>query len=279
MYYKPFKNIAIVFSLIVAVVFDIKAIHAFTLALNNDRITLHADHAPLTKVLEGIAIQGVAIYIDPEINPKISASLENADIEKGLRSILKSVNHVLIWEPVKGSGETASSKRYKLAEIQIFRQGKKDLMIPFKMESLDSASFQEPGTDAYSNRETAITIKGNLIFVPVTLGYRDKEVETTMLLDTGSNSIVLHQNIADILEIGSYSNSKARGVGGIEIETRITKLDSVKVGPHQKANLTAHVIDYQDEKTEQFNGILGMNFLKNLGYSIDFEQKVIKWLP
>lgn len=279
MHNKPLKIIQFILFLVFAVVFHIKDINAFILAINNDKITLHANNVPLTKILKKIAIQGIAIYIDPELNPRVSASFENIDIEKGLKSILKSVNYILVWEPVKDPFETTSSKKFKLAEIQIFRQGKKDLMIPLKMEPAAIAPFQEPETEAYSKRETEITIRGNLIFVPVALGYQNREIETTLLLDTGSSSIVLHENIADILEIGSYSYSKARGVGGIEIETKMTKLDYVKVGPHNKTNLTAHIIDYEGPKIKQFNGILGMNFLKDLGYSIDFDRQVIKWQP
>ena len=279
MHNKPLKIIPFILILIFAVLFHIRDVNAFVLAINNDKITLQANNVPLNKILKEIAKQGIAIYIDPEINPGVSASFENIDIEKGLKSILKSVNHIIVWEPVEDHSEATSSKRFKLAEIQIFRQGKKDLMIPLRIEPHAVASFKKPEFKANSKRETQITIGGNLIFVPVTLGYQDREIETTLLLDTGSSSIVLHENIADILEIDSYSYSKARGVGGIEIETKMTKLDYVKVGPHNKTNLTAHVIDYEDPKVKQFNGILGMNFLKGLGYSIDFDRQVIKWQP
>ena len=277
--YKPLKTVQFILILVFAVFFHIKDVNAFILEINNDKITLHADNVPLNKVLKAIANQGIAIYIDPEINPDISASFENIEIEKGLKSILRSMNHILIWESVEDPFKTPSSKRFQLAEIQIFRQGKKELMIPLKVEPPAITALQEPETKANSNRETEITIRGNLIFVPVTLGYQDREIETTFLLDTGSSSIVLHDNITDILEINSYSDSKARGVGGIEIETKLTKLDYVKVGPHNKTNLTAHIVDYKGPKNKQFNGILGMDFLKGLGYSIDFDRQVIKWQP
>jgi predicted aspartyl protease len=262
-----------------AVLFCVEDIHAFNLDIKNDKITLHADNVPLNEILKKIADKGIAIYIDPEINPRVSASLENIDIEKGLKSILKSLNHIFVWESVADPLKNASSKRLKLAEIQIFRRGKKDLMIPLKIEQSAIGSFREPEPKAISKRETKITIRGNLIFVPVILGYQGREIETTLILDTGSNSIVLHENIANSLEIGTYSHSKAKGVGGIEIETKVTKLDYVKVGPHKKINLTAHIIEYEDPNIKQFNGLLGMNFLKNLKYSIDFDRQVLSWQP
>ena len=266
----------VLFSLF-TVLFHIGDIHAFNLDIKNDKITLHADNVPLNDILKEIAVKGIAVYVDPEINPRISASFENIDIEKGLKSILKSLNHILVWESVADPLMSASSKRLRLSQIQIFRQGKKDLMIPIEIEKSVIGSFQEPETEAFSKRETKITIRGNLIFVPVALGYQGREIETTLILDTGSSSIVLHGNIANSLAIDSYSQSKAKGVGGIELETKMVKLDYVRIGPHKKTNLIAHVIEYEDPNIKQFNGLLGMNFLKDLKYSIDFDRQVLIW--
>jgi predicted aspartyl protease len=273
----PFRIILCIFFSLFTFLLLIGDIHAFNLDIKNDKITLHADNVPLKEILRKIADNGIDVYIDPEINPIISASFENSDIEKGLKSILKSLNHIFVWESVSDPLKSASSKRLKLAEIQVFRQGKKDLMIPLKIEKPAIGSFRDQEAEAFSKRETKITIRGNLIFVPVTLGYQGREIETTLILDTGSSSIVLHENIANILEISAYSHSKAKGVGGIEIETRVTKLDYVRVGPHNKTNLIAHIIEYQGQKNKQFNGLLGMNFLKDLKYSIDFDRQVLSW--
>ncbi len=279
MNHKPLNIIQFIFFLVFAVLFLIGDIHAFNLDIKNDKITLHADIVPLNEILKKIADEGIAIYMDPEINHRVSASFENIDIEKGLKSILKSLNHIFVWESVADPLKNASPKKLKLAEIQIFRHGKKDLMVPLKIEQSATGSFREPETEAFSNKETKIAIRGNLIFVPVTLGYQGREIETTLILDTGSNSIVLHENIANSLEIGSYSHSKAKGIGGIEIETKMTKLDYVKVGPHNKTNIIAHIIESEDPNIKQFNGLLGMNFLKNLKYSIDFDRQVLSWQP
>ena len=49
--------------------------------------------------------------------------------------------------------------------------------------------------------ETAITIDGNRIFVPVTLGNNGIEVETLLLLDTGASHTVVHRDVAAQLNI------------------------------------------------------------------------------
>jgi predicted aspartyl protease len=103
-----------------------------------------------------------------------------------------------------------------------------------------------------------------------------------LVFDTGASGIVLHQNIAEQLGIEQTSPSKARGVGGIEIETRLTSLQYVVVGPHEKKNIEANIVVYQASPNDPeglYNGLLGMSFIKGLKYTIDFDKQAIQWHP
>ena len=94
--------------------------------IQGDRLTLHADRVPLQNLLQRLADLGVKIRIDPQINPKITASFEDRDIRQGLDSILKPFGHVLIWKSIQGPAGPIP----KLAEIQVFKPGKKERMKP-----------------------------------------------------------------------------------------------------------------------------------------------------
>ncbi len=126
--------------------------------------------------------------------------------------------------------------------------------------------------------ETSVKINMNSVIVPVTLGYGGKEIEAMLLLDTGASNIVLHRTLGEELHFQKKSSSKARIVGGKTIDTDLGTLDYVKVGPHEKINLSVGIIDLQGQSVP-YQGLLGMNFLKGLEYKIDFDNKIIHWTP
>ncbi len=98
--------------------------YAVEIQIKDDKISLYADQVPLQQILHRIAEMGIRVQIDPKINPEITASFKKRDIQAGVESILKSLNHVLIWESFK----LKDKRSFKLAEIQIFRHGQKGLM-------------------------------------------------------------------------------------------------------------------------------------------------------
>ncbi len=92
--------------------------------ISGDDLRLHAQAVPLQTILRGFAEKGIRVQIDPELNPLISVSFEKRDMQKGLRSLLQELDHVLIWESFPGTSEI------RLTGIQIFESGKKSRMRP-----------------------------------------------------------------------------------------------------------------------------------------------------
>ena len=244
---------------------------AFELLLAGNKLSVEADNVALQDLLRDLTYYDIAVRIDPKINPRITVAFHDRDLEEGLKSIIRPYDHVFIWKLAKGASPAGSGEQYRLQEIQIFEPGKKELMV-----TMEIPPSEPPNPSA---TESEVTIKGNKVFVPVILGYKDREIETTLLFDTGAGSMVLHQEIARRLNIDNYTESTGRGVGGVEINTRIAQLSYVSVGPHTKRALRADIVAYQGPPDELYNGLLGMNFLRGLKYSIDFEHQVIHWLP
>lgn len=126
--------------------------------------------------------------------------------------------------------------------------------------------------------QTKITVEGSRVLVPCTLGYEGNEIKTQLLLDTGASVVVLHRPIAEQLRIKGTKSSKAQVAGGATIRVGVVELNYVEVGPYRKENIYANIISHKGPPVS-YNGLLGMNFLRGLDYTIDFESQIIRWKP
>ena len=97
----------------------------FTIEIQGEHLSLTADKTPLRLILTELAAQGVIVKLDPQINPSITADYSNKPIEQVLGSILSNASYSLLWESKK---DPTGSAGISLAEIQIFKSGRKNLM-------------------------------------------------------------------------------------------------------------------------------------------------------
>lgn len=123
-----------------------------------------------------------------------------------------------------------------------------------------------------------VRIVGNAVLVPVILGYRGKQIETWLMLDTGASVIALQLEIAKALDIDlrRFTKTRALVAGGKTINAYVGKLDYVKAGPIIREDIYVNIFEHQGAPVP-FMGLLGMNFLRGLEYSIDFENQAIDW--
>jgi predicted aspartyl protease len=124
--------------------------------------------------------------------------------------------------------------------------------------------------------ETKVQIKRNLVLVPVTLGYEGNKIEAALVLDTGASIVTLHQRVADRLRIKELETAQTQVAGGEVLKSSVAKLGYIKVGPFKKRNLYAGIIKHEGPSVP-YDGLLGMNFLRGLEYTVDFKKQVIKW--
>jgi len=147
---------------------------------------------------------------------------------------------------------------------------------------IDSSKPQKVYTELGGIESTIQDVKiiGNQVLVPVTLTHNNETIEALLLLDTGASVTVIHTNIAKSLNIdfdeAQYSIGQV--VGGGLLESKRIKLDFIKVGPHIKEDFDVAIIEHQGPDV-LFDGLLGMNFLNDFPYQVDFNRKILNWVP
>jgi predicted aspartyl protease len=124
--------------------------------------------------------------------------------------------------------------------------------------------------------ETKVILEGNRLLVPVTVNNNGIEVVVNLLLDTGASQIVLNRKVADQLDVITLKKGAAQLAGGSSISTQLGKVSFVKVGPYKMKDASVLIIPHEGPPVN-YSGLLGMNFLKQLEYSIDYKNQVIRW--
>ncbi len=125
--------------------------------------------------------------------------------------------------------------------------------------------------------KTRVIIQNNQVRVPVTLRYNGNYVTTTLLLDTGANSTVIHESVALQLDLDIKARGYAQTAGGGTVRTSIAELDSIQVGPKTIQDPDILIMKYNGSPGAT-HGLLGLDFLKHFRHTIDFRNNYINWI-
>ena len=125
---------------------------------------------------------------------------------------------------------------------------------------------------------TKVQIRGNSVFVPVTLANGGNEVDVHLLLDTGAAATLIHTEVAEklYLDLGKAKKTHVQVVGGALISASVIRISSLTVGPHTKRNWNIVVVPHKGSGM-RYDGLLGMDVLRGLKYKVDFKKQVIIW--
>lgn len=124
--------------------------------------------------------------------------------------------------------------------------------------------------------ETPVTIADNQILVPVAFFNSGREATVHLVMDTGATHTVLYRPVASQLNIYTLSKGQSTVAGGRSVQSETGKVESMRVGPITARDFPVVILPFEGGPSAH-SGLLGMDFLRRVEYSIDYDQSVIRW--
>jgi predicted aspartyl protease len=123
---------------------------------------------------------------------------------------------------------------------------------------------------------TKVTINDNKVIIPVYVSNKGITTVATLLMDTGSQRTSITPDLANKLNASYQQSATVRVADGRSINAYISKIETLTVGPRYLKNMDIIVFDSRGPQNE-YDGILGMDFLKLFKHQLDFNNQTITW--
>ncbi len=178
---------------------------------------------------------------------------------------------------------------YSLADVERLSEDiRQEAVAQMEEEQTPSQAEGETG-ERLSDEETATEIHEEImtvvefhptnghITVPVVL---NGSLTATVLVDTGAGITILSREVAQQLGLReSRDKSITLRTMALDIHAQLTQLDSIQVGDLSRFNFPVAIAPAGFGKEAEFNGILGMDFMKNYKIHIDNGKNTIMLAP
>ena len=182
-------------------------------------------------------------------------------------------------EGQKEESVAADQRRQQALEIEQQRQTESQLQELAQQQKAERLRQAEAEMERQRKAaETRVTVSNNQILVPVALSNGGVETSVQMVMDTGATHTVLYQPVAAQLNILTLSKGHSKVAGGQLVQSEVGKVDSLRVGPIAAKDFPVVILPLEGSP-QPYGGLLGMDFLRRVEYSIDYEQSVIRWKP
>jgi hypothetical protein len=129
-----------------------------------------------------------------------------------------------------------------------------------------------------ARQTTKVLIVDKQIHVPVLFKNGNKTELATLILDSGSATTSINEELAARLGIDLTATRKSTTqlADGSQIDIHVSKVDAVSIGSRMKSPLEISILHHVG-KSEMHDGLLGLDFLGDFQYQLDLPNELIRW--
>jgi len=129
-----------------------------------------------------------------------------------------------------------------------------------------------------ARQTTKVVIVDSNIHVPVLFKNGNKTEKVVLILDTGSATTCISEELAARLgiDLAAARKTTTQLADGSTADIHVAKVDSVSVGFRVKSPLEVTILHFVGEK-EKHDGLLGLDFLGDFQYQLDLQNEMIRW--
>lgn len=180
-------------------------------------------------------------------------------------------------EGQKDAAIAAERRHQQALEIERQRQAENGLQEMQRQQEAERRQQAEAETERQRKAaETPVTIADNQILVPVAVVNNGVETTLQLVMDTGATHTVLYRSAAAQLNVVTLSRGQSKIAGGQFVQSEVGKVDALRVGPISAKDVAVVILPFEGGPMP-YAGLLGMDFLRRVEYSIDYDQSVIRW--
>lgn len=171
----------------------------------------------------------------------------------------------------------ADQGRQKAIELEQQRQAEMHLQELHRQQEAERQQRTEAENQQRQKAaETQVTIANNQILIPVAFTNNGLEATAQLIMDTGATHTVLYRPVASQLNIVTLAKGQSKVAGGQSIHSEIGKVDAMRIGPITARDFPVVILAFEGSPPS-YGGLLGMDFLSGVEYTIDYDNSVIRW--
>ena len=146
----------------------------------------------------------------------------------------------------------------------------------YRRQELNFIKYKNGKPILHSSQDsTKITIVNNQIFIPVTLINNGLSIKIQLVLDTGCSHTSIPYKYLNKIRPKFTERGMMIVADGRKVPIKRTVIDYIKVGSKKERSFP---ISGSEVVGSQNTGLLGLDFLKNHPFRIDFEKQILYWL-